>query len=160
MRNPSPPARAMATAMAAAPVMVSAEWLAPAKPTLTIPVLVTGPLAAAVVPMPGLLGTGVVLLAGAVPPMMAAELVLTGTGGATAVVGTALGTVAAGVVAAGWLVVVVTPAETVMVNDGFPPPQSAVTVYLPEAFEAIIAVPEKLIWVVVTVATPPTNADE
>jgi len=143
-------------AIAAAPVMVSAEWLAPARPTRTIPVLVTGPLAAAVVP--GLLGTGVALLAGVVPPTIAAVLVLT-AGGATAVVCTAVGTAAA-VVAAGVLVVETTVVDTVIVSVGFPPPQSAVTVYLPEAFEAIIAVPEKLIEVVVTDADPPTNADE
>jgi hypothetical protein len=131
-----------------------------------MPVLVTGPLLAAVVPpiacapvLAALLGAGVALFAGVVPPTIAAELVETG-GGATAVVRTGLGEAAACDVVTGWLVVTETAPETVMVTVGLPPPQSAVTVYWPEAFEAIIAVPEKLIEVVVTDAAPPTNADE
>ena len=43
MRKPAAPVSATATAIAAAPAVVIAERLEPAKPTRTMPVLVTGP---------------------------------------------------------------------------------------------------------------------
>jgi len=55
---------------------------------------------------------------------------------------------------------VTTAPLTVMVTEGLPVPQSAVTAYEPEAPAAIMAEPEKLIWVCVTVAEPPTKAAE
>ena len=51
-----------------------------------------------------------------------------------------------GVVRTGWLGVATAP-FTVMVTEGLPVPQSAVTAYEPEALDAIVAEPEKLIWV-------------
>src|SRR5436305_6124803 len=59
----------------------------------------------------------------------------------------------------GWLGITAAP-ETVMVTYGLPVPQSAVTAYEPDAPGAIVAEPEKLIWVWVTVAEPPTKAAE
>ena len=54
MRNPAPPASAAATAIAAAPAVVMTVLLVdPARPTRTMPVLVTGPLPAAVAPGDG-----------------------------------------------------------------------------------------------------------
>ena len=50
MRNPAPAVSTAATAIAAAPAVVIADRLDPAKPTRTIPVLVTGPFPADVVP--------------------------------------------------------------------------------------------------------------
>lgn len=50
IRNPTPPASTAATAIAAAPAVVMTDLLDPAKPTRTMPVLVTGPLPADVAP--------------------------------------------------------------------------------------------------------------
>ena len=50
--------------------------------------------------------------------------------------------------------------ETVMVTDGLPGPQSALTVYDPEADGEIVADPLKLICVFEIDAEPPTKADE
>jgi hypothetical protein len=73
---------------------------------------------------------------------------------------TALGEGAGGrVVGTGWLGVTTAPL-TVMFTVGLPVPQSAVTVYVPEAPGAIVALPEKLIELCVTDAEPPTNAGE
>jgi hypothetical protein len=58
-----------------------------------------------------------------------------------------------------WLGVTTVPL-TLMVTEGLPVPQSAVTAYEPEALDAIVAEPEKLICVWVTVAEPPTKAAE
>jgi hypothetical protein len=63
-------------------------------------------------------------------------------------------------VVTGWVVVTVVVPETVMVTEGLPVPQSAVTVYVPEAPDAMVALPEKLIELWVTDAEPPAKAVE
>src|SRR5579884_3791361 len=136
-RNPTPPASASATAIAAAPAVVNAE-LDPARPTRTMPVLVTGPFPAAVIP-----GVGDIAWA-APPPMAIAPPLAVGEAGlvvwfipppiAALLVATGGGTAAAEVWAMagddGGCVVGGATAEpaTVMVNGlGLPAPQSAVT---------------------------------
>lgn len=93
MRNPAAPVSATATAIAAAPAVVIAERLEPAKPTRTMPVLVTGPFPAdaalgvadiacrlpdAVAPMP--MPAPVLALAAIPPPPCIDEVECAGAG--------------------------------------------------------------------------------
>lgn len=155
--------------MAAAPAVVSALRLDPARPTRTMPVLVTGPFPAAAIPgvadvagppiaiaPPLAVGAAGLAVVAFVPPIAA---LLVATGGLAApwfIAPDEVGGVVAGCVVGG------APAEpeTVMFTDGLPVPQSAVTVYVPEAPGSMVAVPEKLIELCVTEADPLTKAEE
>src|SRR5947209_11138636 len=140
-RNPTPPASASATAMAAAPAVVSAERLDPARPTRTMPVLVTGPFPAAAMPgvadiacpapapmaiaPPLAVGEAGLAVVAFIPPIAA---LLVAAGGMAApvvpITGDEVGGLVAGCVVGG----APTEPETVMFTDGLPLPQSAVTV--------------------------------
>src|SRR5579885_62664 len=130
-RNPTPPASASATAIAAAPAVVNAE-LDPARPTRTMPVLVTGPFPAAVIPgvgdiawaapppmaiAPPLAVGEAGLVVWFIPPPIAALLVA--TGGGTAAAGDEVGCFVGGGTAE--------PATVMVTGLGLPAPQSAVT---------------------------------
>ena len=174
--------QATAASPAGTVMEVIVELVELARPTLITPVLVTGPLPAVVIAVAaadaevagaeegaGATAAGDVATAegtGLVepPPMPTPPLLVVGAAYVYEYVdasdGTVLGLAGAGAVVGAADSVTVRVPETVMVTEGLPGPQAALTVYEPEADGEIVADPVKLIWVFAIDADPPTNAAE
>ena len=148
---------------------VIVDRVEPARPTPANPVLVTGPSpvgAAAAAKEAEAVGVGMGESAALEGIGLFEPLTMPGppivVAGAVYVCGdSVLGLVGA---VAGMVIVegsaTVRAPETVMVTDGLPGPQAALTVYDPEADGEIVADPLKLICVFEIDAEPPTKADE
>jgi len=182
LRKPSTPRTQAVAASPAGTVMeVIVERVELARPTRITPVLVTGPLPAVAIAAAdaevagadeaGAVAAGDVAAAdgvGLVEPLPMPSPPLVAAGAAYVceyvceyvyVCDEAVLGLAGAVVGAGDSVTTRVP-ETVMVTDGLPGPQAALTVYDPEADREIVADPVKLIWVFAIDADPPTKAEE
>jgi hypothetical protein len=178
LRKPSAPkAHAAAASTAGTCIEVIVDWVELARPTRITPVLVTGPLSAvtaaaaeeagveeAAAEEAGAVAAGVEAAAeglGLCEPLSMPSPPIVVAGAAYVCDEPVLGLAGAvaGVVGAEDSVTVRVP-ETVMVTDGLPGPQAALTVYGPEADWEIVADPLKLICVFENDAEPPTKAEE